>query len=88
MYLHLGENTVVRDGDIIGIFDIENTSVSRITKDFLSHSGKNNRIYNVSYEMPKAFVVCSDKNKKQTVYVSQVSAATLTKRTKIQYDTL
>jgi uncharacterized protein YktB (UPF0637 family) len=88
MYLHLGENTVVRDGDIIGIFDIENTSVSRTTKDFLSHCGKNNCIYNVSYEMPKSFVICSDKNKKQTVYISQVSASTLTKRTKIQYDKL
>ena len=38
MYLHLGEDIVVCDNEIIGIFDIENTSVSKITKDFLSSS--------------------------------------------------
>lgn len=32
MYVHLGSDTVVRDCDIIGIFDIENTSVGKITK--------------------------------------------------------
>lgn len=40
MYLHLGEETVVRGRDIIGIFDIENTSVSKHTKDFLAVSEK------------------------------------------------
>ena len=30
MYLHLGQDVVVRSRDIIGIFDIENTSVSKI----------------------------------------------------------
>ena len=33
MYLHLGHDTVVRTSEIIGIFDIENTSVGQITKD-------------------------------------------------------
>lgn len=88
MYLHLGEDTVVRDSEIIGIFDIENTSVSKITKDYLAHSGKNNQIYNVSYDMPKSFVVCSNKSKNQTVYISQVSASTLRKRADIKYNEL
>lgn len=80
MYLHLGENTVVCDRNIIGIFDIENTSVSKHTKEFLNAAGKGNRTFNVSYEMPKSFIVCCENNKKETVYISQVSASTLKKR--------
>ena len=34
MYIHLGQDTVVSTDSIIGIFDIENTSVSRDTKAF------------------------------------------------------
>lgn len=80
MYLHLGEDTVVCGRNIIGIFDIENTSVSKHTKEFLNDPNKKDRIVNVSYEMPKSFIVCSDKNGKETVYISQISPATLRKR--------
>ena len=80
MYLHLGEDTVVNQKEIIGIFDIENTSVGKITKEYLSLSGKKKRIFNVSYEMPKSFIVCSDSDGKETVFISQISVATLRKR--------
>ena len=81
MYLHLGEETIVKEKDIIGIFDIENTSVSKHTKDFLASSEKKGRIINVSYEMPKSFIVCNEnKNSREKVYISQISASTLKKR--------
>ena len=81
MYLHLGEETVVKGKNIIGIFDIENTSVSKHTKDFLARSEKNGSVFNVSYEMPKSFIVCREKAEDHdTVYISQISAATLKKR--------
>ena len=81
MYLHLGEETVVKEKDIIGIFDIENTSVSKHTQDFLASSEKKGRIINVSYEMPKSFIVCNEnKNSREKVYISQISASTLKKR--------
>lgn len=40
MYLHLGNDIVVNEKDIIGVFDIENTSVSKHTKEFLAQSEK------------------------------------------------
>ena len=40
MFLHLGNNYLVNTKDIIGIFDIENTSVSANTKEFLNFCGK------------------------------------------------
>lgn len=83
MYLHLGEKTVVNTNYIVGIFDIENSSVSKDTRDFLRDNGKGRyQVVNVSYEMPKSFVVCNSGGikGKNTVYISQISAATLRKR--------
>ena len=48
MYLHLGGDIVVRSSDIIGIFDIENTSVSKLTKEYLGEQEKRHRGYSFS----------------------------------------
>lgn len=79
MYLHLGEKTAIRTCEIVGIFDLDNTTISKKTRDFLTNAEKNNRVINVSYELPKSFVLCKDKEK-YTVYISQISSQTLLKR--------
>lgn len=79
MYLHLGQDTVVRTNDIVGIFDLENTSISKITKSFLAKSEKAGRVVNVSHELPKSFVVCAV-GRDTTVYITQISSMTLKKR--------
>ena len=81
MYVHLGEDVLVKSKDIIGIFDLEKTTISKITKEFLSNSTKQHSVITVSYEMPKSFVVCCDKENITMVYISQISPATLKKRT-------
>ena len=81
MYLHLGQDTVIKMDEIIGIFDMENSTVSRITRDYLAAAEKAGRVINVSMEMPKSFVLCRDETGKTTVYISQISTATLRKRT-------
>lgn len=80
MYLHLGADTVVRTRDIIGIFDTDNTTLSKLTRDFLSRAEQEGRVVSITYELPKSFVVVSDGNGGETVYLSQLSAATLKKR--------
>lgn len=79
MYLHLGNNVVVNTKDIIGIFDLDKTTVKKITRDYLKNAEKNHEIINVSLELPKSFVVCK-KNGKNTVYINQISSSTLLKR--------
>ncbi|MEG0571306.1 MAG: DUF370 domain-containing protein [Oscillospiraceae bacterium] len=79
MYLHLGQETVIRDKEIIGVFDIEKTSVSKVSKQFLANASKKDKVITVSYEMPKSFVV-TQKDKKTTIYISQISSTTLKKR--------
>mgnify|MGYP001028457945 CR=1 FL=1 len=75
MYVSLGSDVSVLKSDIIGIFDIEKTSVEKSVNDFLSRCQKSNKIYYVSLDMPKSFIVCND-----CVYITNVSAATILRR--------
>lgn len=81
MYLHLGEDCLVNTKDIVGIFDLEKASISKKTKEFLVEAAKRSEVTTVSYEMPKTFIITSKKGK-NSVYISQLSAATLYKRQK------
>ena len=58
-----------------GIFDIEKTSVNKEVNSYLQKLGKQGRIYYVSYDMPKSFVVTE-----KYVYITNVSVFTLKKR--------
>lgn len=80
MFLHLGNDHMVDTDNIIAIFDIENASTSRDTKEFLANSGKAKRVITCSYELPKSFVVTLDKDFTELVYISALSPATLNKR--------
>ena len=81
MYLHLGQSTVVTTEEIVGIFDIDNTTVSKNTRDFLNKSEKSGKIVYVSSDLPKSFIVCDNKK----VFISQISPATLVLRTEKNY---
>ena len=80
MYLHLGQETVVRLREVVGIFVMENATISKYTRQFLADAEKGGRVCNVTMELPKSFVVCVDRDGTETVYISQISSATLLKR--------
>ena len=75
MYLFLGGEITVRSKDVIGIFDIEECSVSRTTADYLNTCQKKSQIVNISDDMPKSFIVTMSKT-----YISNVSHNTICKR--------
>jgi len=79
MYLHLGQNVVVSEADVIGIFDLDNTTSSHITRKFLGDAEKAGNVINVSDDLPRSFIV-SGRDKKITVHLSQLSPQTLHKR--------
>jgi hypothetical protein len=79
MYLHLGQNVVVPETSVIGIFDLDNTTGSHITRRYLSQSEKNGMVINISDDLPKSFVVCNEKDKTE-IFLSQLSSQTLLKR--------
>ncbi len=79
MYIHLGENTVINTADIVAIIDLDNTTVSKTTRDFLTKMEKEGKVVNVTEELPRSGVICN-KNGQETVYISQISPQTLQKR--------
>ena len=79
MYLHLGQDVVVPEAAIVGIFDLDNTTGSHITRAYLNRAEAAGSIISVSEELPKSFIVCSENNRTD-VYLSQLSPQTLQKR--------
>lgn len=75
MYLYLGGETAIKSDKIIGIFDMDTSTVNKATRDYLSKAEKDKKIIYVNYELPKSFVVCDDK-----IYVCPLNTATLLKR--------
>ena len=79
MYLHLGKGTVVNTAEIVAIFDLDITSQSYLTRRYLSMAEKSGQVVNAAEDIPKSFDVCA-RGGKRTLYLSQMSSATLLKR--------
>ena len=79
MYLHLGKGTVVPTASIVGIFDLDITSQSHLTRKYLAAAERAGQVVNAAEDIPKSFVVCRD-GEKNSVYLSQMAAATLLRR--------
>ena len=80
MYLHLGNNYVVRKAAILAVFDLDNSSQSHLTRQFLLRAEKAGQVVNAAgSELPKSFVVCAERGR-QTVWLSQLNASTLLRR--------
>lgn len=77
MYLHLGSNISVPLDDIIGIFDLDNASTSRITRAFLRAAEEEGMVITVGEDLPKSLVVCCPRGSWQRVYISPLASSTL-----------
>lgn len=77
MYLHIGEDTVITDREIIGIFDMDTSTVNKATRDYLAEAEKRGCVEYVNYDLPKSFIVTDKK-----VYVSPINTSTLLRRSK------
>ena len=79
MYLHIGNDYSVDIRDVIGIFDMDNTTVTGVTKKLLDRAEKEKLCIYTTYELPKSFII-TEKNGRVRVYISQLAASTLKKR--------
>lgn len=80
MYLHLGENEIVADRSIIGVFDLDKCSTGVKTREYLAAAEKEGVVLDVSGDLPKSFVVCDHPYHRQIVYLSQLNPSTLKNR--------
>ncbi|MBQ6468401.1 MAG: DUF370 domain-containing protein [Clostridia bacterium] len=79
MYLHLGFEKVIKSENIIGIFDLDNTTLQKSSRDYLARAEKAGNIENVCEDLPKSFVVCSE-NGKRKIYITQIASSTILRR--------
>ena len=84
MYLHIGQNEVIPEHRIIGIFDLDQCSTSRRTREYLAAAEKEGVVLDVSGDLPKSFLVCDHPYHRQIVYLSQLNASTLRSRAENQ----
>ena len=80
MYLSIGNDMAVRDTSIIGIFDLDNTSTSPRTREFLAQAEKNGEVVPCD-ELPKSFILTAEYGFHR-VYLTEYYSATLEKRLK------
>ena len=80
MSLSIGNDMAVREKCIVGIFDLDNTSTSKRTREFLSKSEEAGEVVPCD-DLPKSFVVTSEYGFDR-VYLTSLNAATLEKRLK------
>ena len=80
MYLPIGNDMSVRERSIVGIFDLDNTSTSKRTREFLEKSEKLGEVVPCD-DLPKSFVLTSESGFAR-VYLTALTAATREKRLK------
>jgi len=79
MFLHLGNEVSIRTRDLIGIFDLDVTTMSKDTREFLRRCEEGDMVTNVSSDLPKSFVLCRYNGVIQ-VFISAISSVTLKRR--------
>lgn len=75
MYIHIGNNKVVRKNDILGVFDLDSSTVSISTRKYLNKAQKEKRVITLGYELPKSFIILKNKE----VYLSPLNTSSIIK---------
>ena len=79
MYLHLGRDYVLNERDVIGIFNLETTTISPRGREFLNYAQKDGAVVSLSDELPQSYVL-ADGAVVDTVYLSELSSTALRRR--------
>ena len=79
-YLHIGMNVMVEDRRVIGIFDLDNKTKKKKTREFLQGAEQEGVVQSACEDIPRSFVVCDHPYHRQIVYLSQINSRTLGKR--------
>lgn len=79
MFLHIGSDVVIPLKNVIAILDIETTTLSKDSRDFLKTAEEEGFIETISEDLPRSFVI-TEEDKKSKIYLSPISSVTLQKR--------
>lgn len=79
MYLHIGKGQSIKENDILGIFDLDTSTVSKNTKRYISRLEKEGRIEYTDYDLPRSFIVYG-KAGDMRINLSRISSSGLNQR--------
>ena len=80
MYLHIGNGVSLKDKDIIGIFDLDTATVSKITKKYISENEKTGKVEYTDFDLPRSFVVYGKSKSDTKIKLSRISSVGLKQR--------
>lgn len=61
MYLHIGNKKSVKKRDIIGIFDLDTSTISKVTRKYISKMEKEGRVTYLDSDIPRAFILTGNR---------------------------
>lgn len=79
MYIPIGNDMAVRDRSIVGIFDLDNCSYEKRTREFLARAEQNGEVVPATDNLPKSFILSSEYGLNR-VYLVQFNSAVLEHR--------
>ena len=80
MYLSIGNDMAVREKTIIGIFDLDNTTVTKRGREFLDRAVKEGQVVPWD-DIPKSYILTMEYGMTK-IYQTSLSTQTLEKRLK------
>ncbi len=85
MYLHIGNGVSVKNTDIIGIFDLDSATVSKISKNFINKLSKEGSVEYLDDDLPRSFIVSGTRDKTK-IKLSRISTQGLKIRAEMGYE--
>ena len=79
MYIDIFTDFLVDSNEVVGIFDLDNTTTNKFTNDFLNMKQKEGKITYLVSDIPKSFILMND----GSVYIVELSSQILKKRFEI-----
>ena len=76
MFLHVGNNKNIRTSSVIGIFDMDNATISAVTRKYLSVKQREKLLWSVSYDIPKSFILYEEEGEYKVCF-SPLSVSSL-----------
>ena len=79
MYVDIGMDLAVRTSQVLGVFDLDNTSWSKRTREFLERAQNDGNLVEATDELPKSFVLTQEYGQTR-VYLTRFNASVLARR--------
>ena len=76
MFLHVGNNKNIRLSTVVGIFDMDNATLSAVTRKYLNKKQREGLVEAAIEELPKSFVLYKEGDEYKICF-SQLSSSAL-----------